>query len=154
MGFKRSKSTGSVDVDNVYTVGKHFIGPDREFKIFPADAQFERFVGVTVFSADRLEVSTEIWSLAPDTRYLHQILSVSPYLQDGLCDDLLRYKGKGYESCCHVHGSVAMSDLHVDIWGHCKSCLVDWSKLVQVNGIPVDFEAVFWCVGESDTLIF
>ena len=56
MGFKRSKSTGSVDVDNVYQVGKHFIGPDREFKVFPADAQFERFVGVTVFSADRLEV--------------------------------------------------------------------------------------------------
>ena len=56
MGFERSKSTGSVDVDNVYQVGKHFIGPDREFKVFPADAQFERFVGVTVFSADRLEV--------------------------------------------------------------------------------------------------
>ena len=57
MGFKRSKSTGSVDVENVYQVGKHFIGPDREFKVFPADAQFERFVGVTVFSADRLEVN-------------------------------------------------------------------------------------------------
>ena len=57
MGFKRSKSTGSVDVNNVYLVGKHFIGPDREFKVFPADAQFEKFVSVTVFSADRLEVN-------------------------------------------------------------------------------------------------
>ena len=63
MGFKRSKSTGSVDVDNVYLVGKHFIGPDREFKVFPADAQFERFVGVTVFSADRLEVIEAIKEL-------------------------------------------------------------------------------------------
>ncbi len=33
MGFRRSKSTGSVDVDNVYKFGKHFLGPDGDFKV-------------------------------------------------------------------------------------------------------------------------
>ena len=56
MGFRRSKSTGSVDTDNVYEFGKHFIGPDGEFKVFPASAVFESFDMIRVFSKDRLEI--------------------------------------------------------------------------------------------------
>ncbi len=56
MGFKRSKSTGSVDTDRVYTFGLHFIGPDAEFKKFRASAHFEDFRKITIFSKDRLEM--------------------------------------------------------------------------------------------------
>ena len=33
MGFRRSKSTGTVDTDTVYDIGKHFLGPDGDFKV-------------------------------------------------------------------------------------------------------------------------
>ncbi len=59
MGFRRSKSTGSVNVDHVYEFGKHFIGPDGDFKVFPASALFETYTGITVFSADRWAVLCE-----------------------------------------------------------------------------------------------
>ena len=59
MGFRRSKSTGSVNVDHVYEFGKHFIGPDGDFKVFPASAIFETYTGITVFSADR-------WAALPE----------------------------------------------------------------------------------------
>ena len=60
MGFKRQKSTGSVDLTEVYDSGRHFIGPDFEFKIFPADAQFLELEDVSVFTSDKLEVTC--WS--------------------------------------------------------------------------------------------
>ena len=55
-GFKRQKSTGSVNTDEVYAGGKYFVGPDYEFKIFKASAHFESLVDVTVFTSDKLEV--------------------------------------------------------------------------------------------------
>ena len=58
MGFKRQKSTGSVDLTKVYDSGRHFIGPDFEFKIFPADAQFLELEDVSVFTSDKLEVTS------------------------------------------------------------------------------------------------
>merc|ERR1711976_1080934 len=56
-GFIKRKSTGSVDLGKVYGPGgRHFLGPDYEFKTFPADQHFETMPGVPVFTSDRLEV--------------------------------------------------------------------------------------------------
>ena len=58
-GFRRRKTTGSVDTNKVYGMGgRHAVGPDYEFKVFAADAHFESFSSVTVFAADRLQVGT------------------------------------------------------------------------------------------------
>ena len=57
MGFARQKSTGTVKLDTVYEHGKHFIGPDFEFKIFPADAHFLTISNIKTFTSDKLEVS-------------------------------------------------------------------------------------------------
>ena len=56
-GFKRQKSTGSVNTDEVYSGGKYLVGPDYEFKTFKASAHFEALRDVTVFTSDKLEVS-------------------------------------------------------------------------------------------------
>ena len=40
----------------MYESGRHLVGPDTEFKPFPADAHFETFDRVTVFTADKLQV--------------------------------------------------------------------------------------------------
>ncbi|XP_048777110.2 uncharacterized protein LOC125681186 [Ostrea edulis] len=55
-GFKRQKSTGSVDKAEVYTTGKYLIGPDAEFKVFSSDAHFITLKDVAIFTADKLEV--------------------------------------------------------------------------------------------------
>ncbi|OWF44236.1 uncharacterized protein LOC110458648 [Mizuhopecten yessoensis] len=59
-GFKRQKSTGTVNLDEVYGPGKHFIGPDFEFKVFKADAHFETLSQVRAFTADGLEVMVTV----------------------------------------------------------------------------------------------
>ena len=56
MGFKRQKSTGTVKLDKVYETGKHFLGPDYEFKVFQADAHFVTLSNVRAFASDKLEV--------------------------------------------------------------------------------------------------
>ncbi|KAK6165892.1 hypothetical protein SNE40_022710 [Patella caerulea] len=69
MGFKRQKSTGTVDTDKVYEGGKHFIGPDYEFKVFRSDAHFVTLTDVSVFTLDKLEVDLDIsfqYFLRPD----------------------------------------------------------------------------------------
>lgn len=58
-GFKRQKSTGSVDLSQVYTVGKHFIGPDFEFKVFKADAHMVKLNNIAAFTQDKLEVTVD-----------------------------------------------------------------------------------------------
>ncbi|KAL8612319.1 hypothetical protein ACOMHN_062266 [Nucella lapillus] len=59
-GFKRQKSTGSVDTDEVYPGGKYLIGPDFEFKVFTASAHFQNLVDVSVFTSDKLEVQLDV----------------------------------------------------------------------------------------------
>ncbi|XP_045167398.2 uncharacterized protein LOC123530708 [Mercenaria mercenaria] len=56
-GFRRQKSTGWVDTSKVYSGGKHFLGPDYEFKTFKADAQYLNLHNIRVFTRDKLEVS-------------------------------------------------------------------------------------------------
>lgn len=56
-GFRRQKSTGTVDTSEVYSGGKHFLGPDYEFKKFKADAHFLNLHNIRVFTRDKLEVS-------------------------------------------------------------------------------------------------
>ena len=55
-GFIRQKSTGRVDLTKVYAMGKHFIGPDYEFKVFSADSHNVRLNNVAAFTQDKLEV--------------------------------------------------------------------------------------------------
>ena len=52
----RQKSTGRVDLSKVYSMGKHFIGPDFEFKVFKADAHMVTLNNVAAFTQDKLEV--------------------------------------------------------------------------------------------------
>ncbi|PVD39384.1 hypothetical protein C0Q70_02014 [Pomacea canaliculata] len=59
-GFKRQKSTGTVDTKQVYSGGKHFIGPDYEFKIFKATAHYVDLRDVTVFTSDKLEIKLDV----------------------------------------------------------------------------------------------
>ena len=42
-GFIKSRTTGSVDTDVVYTSGRHFVGPDKVFKTFQVSG-----IGITV----------------------------------------------------------------------------------------------------------
>lgn len=67
-GFLRRKSTGNVDTSEVYSGGKYFVGPDYEFKVFKADAQYLDLEQIAIFTRDKLEVSdirclslTELW---------------------------------------------------------------------------------------------
>ncbi|XP_063412525.1 uncharacterized protein LOC134695238 [Mytilus trossulus] len=55
-GLRRQKSTGSVDKTEVYDGGRYFIGPDFEFKVFPADLHEVDIDNAKVFSSDKLEV--------------------------------------------------------------------------------------------------
>lgn len=58
-GFVRQKSTGRVDLSTVYASGKHFIGPDYEFKVFKADAHMVTLNNVAAFTQDKLEVRVD-----------------------------------------------------------------------------------------------
>ena len=110
MGFRRSKSTGSVDVDNVYEFGKHFIGPDGEFKVFPASAVFESFDRITVFSGDRLEMEISCnlqYFLRPhQLKQLHKSYDIAyrPVLRNNALDAL-----KGRMDFFHLHTDVLIN---------------------------------------------
>ena len=49
-----------MDKTEVYTTGKHMIGPDVEFKTFNADAHFVELDDVAIFTADKLEVDIQL----------------------------------------------------------------------------------------------
>ena len=55
-GFVREKSSADVDTSKVYTMGKYFVGPGYDFKVYPRNAQTIQLDKVAVFTADRLEV--------------------------------------------------------------------------------------------------
>lgn len=59
-GFARRRTTGTVDTSNVYQGGRHFIGPDFEFKEFYAAAQFVYFGHIPIFTTDNLQVSISV----------------------------------------------------------------------------------------------
>ena len=56
-GFKKRKSTGSVDLGKVYGGGRHMVGPDYTFKHFLATAHTVDLEDITIFTKNRLEVS-------------------------------------------------------------------------------------------------
>lgn len=56
-GFKKQLSTGKVDTSEVYTSGRHWVGPDYGFKKFRADAHFVELPSISVFTSDKLEVT-------------------------------------------------------------------------------------------------
>ncbi|RMX50992.1 hypothetical protein pdam_00013908 [Pocillopora damicornis] len=56
LGFKRRKSTGFVDISEVYTSGRYFVGPDYTFKVFPADAHFVELDEISVWTGDKIEI--------------------------------------------------------------------------------------------------
>jgi len=59
-GFARRRTTGTVDTDTVYSGGRHFLGPDFEFKEFYAAAQFVYFGHIPIFTTDNLQVSISV----------------------------------------------------------------------------------------------
>ncbi|XP_062599612.1 uncharacterized protein LOC134261180 [Saccostrea cucullata] len=59
-GFVKQKSTGTVNLDSVYALGKHFLGPDYEFKVFQADAHHLTLKRIKAFTSDRLEVQVTV----------------------------------------------------------------------------------------------
>ncbi|XP_061169850.1 uncharacterized protein LOC133179122 [Saccostrea echinata] len=59
-GFVKQKSTGTVNLDTVYSFGKHFTGPDYEFKVFQADAHHLTLERIKAFTSDRLEVQVTV----------------------------------------------------------------------------------------------
>ena len=68
-GFVRRKSTGSVSLDKTYGPGgRYLVGPDFEFKVFPADMHYVSRSGVAVFTSDRLEV-LKMFIFITDTLY-------------------------------------------------------------------------------------
>ena len=56
LGLKKQKSTGKVKLDEVYSSGRYFIGPDYTFKTFAADAHYEELNKIVTFSSDKVEV--------------------------------------------------------------------------------------------------
>lgn len=59
-GFKRQKSTSRIFTDHVYKGGRYMMGPDFDFKIYPAAAKTVSLARTTVFSKDTLEVPLDI----------------------------------------------------------------------------------------------
>jgi len=50
VAFFKRRSTGTIDRDTVYTVGRHCIGPDGSFVKFPASEQTVEFSGMSVWT--------------------------------------------------------------------------------------------------------
>jgi len=96
-GFKRRKTTGTVDLGTVYGPGgKHFLGPDYEFKKFSADMHYISVSDVAVFTSDRLEVSLtatfQYFLRKDDLPLLHREYDIyyEPVLQKNALDALKR----------------------------------------------------------------
>jgi len=79
-GFARRRTTGSVDTDTVYAGGRHFIGPDHEFKEFYAAAQFVYFGHIPIFTTDNLQVSISVelqyFLIQEDLALLHDTFDI------------------------------------------------------------------------------
>mmetsp|Transcript_29586 Transcript_29586/g.66371 ORF Transcript_29586/g.66371 Transcript_29586/m.66371 type:complete len:313 (+) Transcript_29586:222-1160(+) len=62
-GLVQRKTTGAVDVDNVYTSGRYMLGPDKKFVKYQADAHVESFENFGVFSAtlSNESIGLEFW---------------------------------------------------------------------------------------------
>lgn len=56
-GLVQRKSTGSVDITEVYSNGRYALGPDKRFIKYQGDAHLESFEGLGVFSAAQSNVS-------------------------------------------------------------------------------------------------
>ena len=50
-GLVQRKSTGGVDTNRTYAKGRYYLGPDRRFLTYQADAHLESFEQLGVFSA-------------------------------------------------------------------------------------------------------
>lgn len=74
-GFARRRTTGNVDTAKVYAGGRHFIGPDFEFKKFYGAAQYVYFSHIPIFTKDNLEVSISVelqyFLIKEDLKLLH-----------------------------------------------------------------------------------
>lgn len=79
-GFSRRRTTGKVDTSHVYAGGRHFIGPDHEFKEFYAAAQFVYFGHIPIFTTDNLQVSISIelqyFLIKEDLKLLHDTFDI------------------------------------------------------------------------------
>ncbi|XP_019613638.1 PREDICTED: uncharacterized protein LOC109461694 isoform X3 [Branchiostoma belcheri] len=55
-GLTKQRTTGAVNTKVVYGPGRHVIGPDFEFKLFPRGAHMVRLNDLAIFTSDLLEV--------------------------------------------------------------------------------------------------
>lgn len=80
MGFTRRRTTGNVDTENVYSSGRHLIGPDHEFKEFYASAQYVSFQHIPIFTTDNLQVNISIelqfFLIKDDLKLLHDAFDI------------------------------------------------------------------------------
>ncbi len=61
-GLVQRKSTGSVNTDEVYSNGRYWLGPDRRFVKYQADAHVGSFNELGVFSGEELaKFDISIW---------------------------------------------------------------------------------------------
>lgn len=56
-GMVRAKFTGKIDTSEVYSRGRYFLGIEKEFRKYQADAHFEELVALSVFSSGESEDS-------------------------------------------------------------------------------------------------
>lgn len=79
-GFARRRTTGTVDISRVYEGGRHFIGPDFEFKEFYAAAQFVYFGHIPIYTTDNLQVSISVelqyFLIKEDLPLLHEAFDI------------------------------------------------------------------------------
>lgn len=56
IGFKQRRSTGFVNIKEVYSSGRYFVGPDFTFKVFQANAHFVKLDKIAVWTGDKVEI--------------------------------------------------------------------------------------------------
>lgn len=101
-GFARRRTTGTVDTSTVYQGGRHFIGPDFEFKEFYAAAQFVYFGHIPIFTTDNLQVSISVelqyFLIKEDLPLLHDTFDLRyQSIVVGNAKDALKVKLKFFE---------------------------------------------------------
>lgn len=57
MGLYRNKMTGFVDTSKTYFSGRHWLGVNKNFVVYPADLLRESYSNVSIFTTEKLEVN-------------------------------------------------------------------------------------------------
>ena len=81
MGFLKNKATGFVETDEIYFVGRHYVGVTKTFKKFNSDMHTEQYPKLSIYNKEKLEVTMTCslqYLLRPeDLKDLHDEYDVS-----------------------------------------------------------------------------